>query len=569
MEKVQKDELISLCRIKVNKMLSTLNNNNKNIFKPTYTLTNRNQSKYFYNSNKINKKQKPKIISENINDINSKNYKKAKPDFIINHGVLVYQKNMKGEEIINFGINKNKINGNRISNNNAIYKTQTDFHKKIKKKIKTDNSKKTIHFSLKDTSLNNKNFYNKENIENINFNYNEKNLINTSKQKSYVHYKSKPKEAKNKIPKIKYLITKIKKIFNKKITSVFNILKYLCFENSDLNLDTETILINDKKSNSIYVNKRLTSNTISSRSNSHFKNLPSLISKNFQFFSKNSKEKELFRDSKSLEKKYEQICRRKKLNMTMTFTDSFKKNIFSNENKNFLSERNNNSYTNFIDNNNSLYTLCTNTNRIRYNEITLQSPDIINKDIKQKINTHSFRENSINKINLIENNYSKNKINKRIEKYLSKERRKSQINKYYFHSIKNICTNDKRIYIHINYLPYITKNKNKKIDLNISKTFEFNYISKKRKKPKKRFLTLIKEEEESKVLNSFKKNNSINNKCFKKKNTSNIIIKDKIYMNNIFINNNNDLFRTFSLDFADNFNVINSSSLKSFKKGSN
>ena len=569
MEKVQKDELISLCRIKVNKMLSTLNNNNKNIFKPTYTLTNRNQSKYFYNSNKINKKQKPKIISENINDINSKNYKKAKPDFIINHGVLVYQKNMKGEEIINFGINKNKINGNRISNNNAIYKTQTDFHKKIKKKIKTDNSKKTIHFSLKDTSLNNKNFYNKENIENINFNYNEKNLINTSKQKSYVHYKSKPKENKNKNSKIKYLINKIKKIFNKKITSVFNILKYLCFENSDLNLDTETILINDKKSNSIYVNKRLTSNTISSRSNSHFKNLSSLISKNFQFFSKNSKEKELYRDSKSLEKKYEQICRRKKLNMTMTFTDSFKKNIFSNENKNFLSERNNNSYTNFIDNNNSLYTLCTNTNRIRYNEITLQSPDIINKDIKQKINTHSFRENSINKINLIENNYSKNKINKRIEKYLSKEKRKSQINKYYFHSIKNICTNDKRIYIHINYLPYITKNKNKKIDLNISKTFEFNYISKKRKKPKKRFLTLIKEEEESKVLNSFKKNNSINNKCFKKKNASNIIIKDKIYMNNIFINNNNDLFRTFSLDFADNFNVINSSSLKSFKKGSN
>ena len=569
MEKVQKDELISLCRIKVNKMLSTLNNNNKNIFKPTYTLTNRNQSKYFYNSNKINKKQKPKIISENINNINSINYKKAKPDFIINHGVLVYQKNMKGEEIINFGINKNKINGNRISNNNAIYKTQTDFHKKIKKKIKTDNSKKTIHFSLKDTSLNNKNIYNKENIENINFNYNEKNLINTSKQKSYVHYKSKPKEAKNKIPKIKYLITKIKKIFNKKIKSVFNILNYLCFENYDLNLDTETILINDKKSNSIYVNKRLTSNTISSRSNSHFKNLPSLISKNFQFFSKNSKEKELYRDSKSLEKKYEQICRRKKLNMTMTFTDSFKKNIFSNENKNFLSERNNNSYTNFIDNNNSLYTLCTNTNRIRYNEITLQSPDIINKDIKQKINTHSFRENSINKINLIENNYSKNKINKRIEKYLSKEKRKSQINKYYFHSIKNICTNDKRIYIHINYLPYITKNKNKKIDLNISKTFEFNYISKKRKKPRKRFLTLIKEEEESKVLNSFKKNNSINNKCFKKKNASNIIIKDKIYMNNIFINNNNDLFRTFSLDFADNFNVINSSSLKSFKKGSN
>ena len=92
MQKIQKDELISQCRIKVNKMLSSLNNNN-NIFIPKYTFANKNESKYLYKSNNEIKKQNKKINSKKIvKDNNKKNKEDKKVDFIINHGVLVYQK---------------------------------------------------------------------------------------------------------------------------------------------------------------------------------------------------------------------------------------------------------------------------------------------------------------------------------------------------------------------------------------------------------------------------------------------------------------------------------------------
>ena len=54
MQNIQKDELISQCRIKVNKMLSSFNNNN--IFIPKYTFANKKKSKYLYNSNNEIKK---------------------------------------------------------------------------------------------------------------------------------------------------------------------------------------------------------------------------------------------------------------------------------------------------------------------------------------------------------------------------------------------------------------------------------------------------------------------------------------------------------------------------------
>ena len=159
---------------------------------------------------------------------------------------------------------------------------------------------------------------------------------------------------------------------------------------------------------------------------------------------------------------------------------------------------------------------------------------------------------------IISHNYTMNNISKKIRLHNNISKEKRQINKYYFHSIKNICTKDKRIYIHINYLPYITQSNNNKIILNISKVFEFNYIPKKRKKELKNDLTLIKEEEEkSKIINEKQGIKHL------KKNT--FIIRDKIFMNNIFINTNDSLFRTYSLDFGTNFNVFDSLSLKSFK----
>ena len=190
MQKIQKDELISQCRIKVNKMLSSLNNNN-NIFIPKYTFANKNESKYLYNSNNEIKKQNKKINSKKIvKDNNKKNKEDKKVDFIINHGVLVYQKNMEGEEIINFGINKK----NKLFNN-ILTKRENNFNKKIIEKIKTNNN----------TNMYSKTFYNK------NF-YEKENIINISENKSFNYFK--PNITENKNSKIVYLITKIKKIYN-------------------------------------------------------------------------------------------------------------------------------------------------------------------------------------------------------------------------------------------------------------------------------------------------------------------------------------------------------------------
>ena len=640
MKKIQKDELISLCRIKVNTMLSSLNNNNKNIFIPKYTFANKNESKNLCSVNNIIKKQKQKMNSTTIPiNYNKKNKEEKNVDFIIDHGVLVYQKNLQGEEVINFGINKKKIFNKNILYNNIKTKTEINFNKKIKKKIKTNDTKNLKDYSLKDNInnkyiLSSKAFYNKHNSEKENFlNFNERNFINITQQKSCNYFKT--KTIKNNNSKIVNLVSKIKKIYNKKIKEFF--------EKVIIILDSEYLITNNKKSNSIYVNRRLTSNSNTSRSNSHFKNLYFLISKNFQFFSKNSKEKELYRDSKSLEKKYEQICKRKKLNMNMTFTDSFKKNLFFKESKINISERNDsNSFSNFK---NNYYSLCPKINPIRNCKNIIQSSNIIYNTINQKINVknqslYSFRENSKIKIHLNENsndnhknksyridknyltikkdnsynyitnnlarkkiklyniNFSKNKINKKIKHYLSRE--KSPINKYYFHSVKNICTKDKRIYIRINYLPNIAQNNNEKKGLNISKAFEFNYIPERRNKERKKELNmrldLIKEEEKIKIINSFKKNtnvqyfnkpmnklinvlekniyikkkeifsklNKLNKKQRRKQSKkNNFIIRDKIYMNNIFINTNNSLFRnSYSLDFGKNFNVIDSLSLK-------
>ena len=50
---------------------------------------------------------------------------------------------------------------------------------------------------------------------------------------------------------------------------------------------------------------------------------------------------------------------------------------------------------------------------------------------------------------IISHNYTMNNISKKIRLHNNISKEKRQINKYYFHSIKNICTKDKRIYIHI------------------------------------------------------------------------------------------------------------------------
>ena len=84
-------------------------------------------------------------------------------------------------------------------------------------------------------------------------------------------------------------------------------------------------LPDNKKSNSIIVNKMISSNTSSCKElPKNFRknnNLSFLLTNKLKFFSKDkesnnnindTRESELYRDSQSLQKKYEQICRRKK-----------------------------------------------------------------------------------------------------------------------------------------------------------------------------------------------------------------------------------------------------------------
>ena len=639
MNSIQNNNIASLCRIKVNKMLSSLNTNNQNIFIPKYTLTKKSESKYL---SKLNTKQTKKINSKKINNTkkpliqNKKNENNKSIDFIINHGVLVYQRNIHGEEVINYGINNNKIINNKNidnKNNNIAFRTENNFNKK---KLENNKSIKTIHTerNIINISLASNN---KENCDiNKNNELYSKKIIKKKKSCNYIkpsYYKNMPiiNSEKNNI--IIYIITKIEKIFYKKIKNIFNILKY--------NYIYQKNTMKHKKSNSIIVNKKLVSN---------------LIPKNFNFFSKEKKSPELYRDSKSLEKKYEQICRRKKLNMTMTFTEDFRKKIYLNVNNNILSQRNNNSF--------SLKDTY-NTMNIKNNRITnnnYYSPSTINNSKINVIsdNSQSNIENFNYKINVIDNYNKDNIINYRIDKnplfkknisynfsfndsnavnkkislhkkYFYKNKSKSNkkikiilekenTNNNELYTIKNICTKDQRIFIHINYLPFLTKGKKRNIRkklLNISKIFEYNYIPKKRFKKRinkrknifEKKLSLIKEEEEKNTSIKIKENNSINsysnnklkyfnisfyklvdiiekniymkkyefflklNKLIKiespkrfDKHISNIIIKDKIFLNNIFINNDKTLFCSRSLDFGKGFNIIDSSTLKSLKK---
>ena len=613
-----KKNIVSLCRIKVNKMLSSLNSVNQNMFIPKYTLNKKSESNYISHFGVNNNKPKQKIKINKARHLNQKNNDKNKPvDFIINHGVLVYQRNMKGEEIINYGINTNKFNNKR--HDDIVFSTESNFNKK---KIRINKSRKTLNT----TRTINDNFNSYNNIikhDNKNRIITKKRSCNYIKSKTYKNFLT--TEITN--PEInnnsKYLLflSKLKKIFNKRKRNIYLILKYNFIENIEIKVDTKEI-ISHKKSNSIIVNRKLSSN---------FSNL---ISKNFKFFTKEKEEPELFRDSKSLEKKYEQICRRKKLNMSMTFSDKFR------ENNNYLSERNTyNSYSNeinavtdrtnsIIENLNYKINLIENKNSKNIDKKILSYRIDKNPLLKKKNSSYnfsysdfnfkeeSFCNNNINNINLKKKisyfrNYfsrsiNKNKSNPKMKKYLHKEKNKLKV-------IKNIITKDKRIFIRINYLSNIPHNKNnlnKNNNLFIEKIFELNYIPKmkikkrinKRKSEIKNKLSLIKEEEEKnssikikdksnnmnifnlsiiKLINILEKNiylkkfefflklnklTKIQGKILCEKHISNIIIKDKIFLNNIFINNDKRLFGSRSLDFGNEFNIIDSSTLKKFER---
>ena len=377
-KKIEIKNNLGSCRIKVNKMLSTLKSN-WNIFIPKYTLSNRNEEKYLSHLNKT--KEIPKKISHNkinnIKNINIKkksnrttinstinttedNYTKQPIDFIINHGVLVYQRNFKGEEIINFGVNRNK---KRFCQEN--------------KKIETE--------------LNNK-------------------AIEKNRQK-----------------------LKIPKSFD---------------------------LPEHKKSNSIVVNKIISSNTSSSKElPKNFRknnNLSFLLTNKLKFFSKDkdkdsnnntndTRESELYRDSQSLQKKYEQICRRKKKDMTLTFTRKFKdkeKDINSVIENNYLSDFNKtNSFSNFNDNN-SINSMKMNIldHRKKYSKMFYKNSPLESIDKYNENENDETKDKNMIKIKLIKSNNIKNRktINYRLEKYIPKTMSKDMQDNFNIHNLSEI-----------------------------------------------------------------------------------------------------------------------------------
>ena len=592
-----KKDIGNLCRIKVNKMLSSLNSN-KNIFIPKYTISCRDEEKYLYlNKAKGNpKKQNHNYFKKNkLNKSNiittEENYDKQPIDFIINHGVLVYQRNFRGEEVVNMGINNEylrKNNFNMVKNDNTIYQTDSNFRKikvqnngsqksnSIQKKLKLNNSKRTLaSFSDIPASKNSKNknsssrqkkilstnlnttqnsisSVNSISVKNfmicpktkvVNENENNKNSKNVKKVINYVRKKKNSINNNNKILfkkkknnstsfgnneniminnksdiksiKNNYMISNIsdnryktnyisknntkkreevRKINNKTLKNEFliyknNIIKEKLFKlisnikvlahyylkiyfdlfkvnlsktmkniyekNLTINtniqddkidkIDINKIILEKcrqnknfqyqnsfynpthKKSNSIIVNKKMSSNTASlkelSKNNSN-KNLSFLISKNLRFFSrekdinyKNGTYKpELFRDSESLKKKYEQICRRKKRHLTMTYTSKFKANVSSSEGNLFSDVNKTNSFSAMNDNNsvNSLKLKNNQMKLLNYNENNFLTE-------KNKNLTDNKKNKNSYKIKLLKG-YDKNKkiISYRIEKNSNK-----------------------------------------------------------------------------------------------------------------------------------------------------
>ena len=175
------------------------------------------------------------------------------------------------------------------------------------------------------------------------------------------------------------------------------------FQNSHYNPKHE-------KSNSIIVNKIMSSNTASTKElqkNNSNSNLSYLISKNLKFFSKekddkNEKRPELYRDSKSLQKKYEQICRRKKRQLTMTFTTRFKDITIKKENNNLNKA---NSFPNLDKKKAISFQL---KNRKQLNQIfNLDEKNIEKKNYTEKKNK---KDKDIYKIKLIKGNFNDKKI---------------------------------------------------------------------------------------------------------------------------------------------------------------
>ena len=465
---------------------------------------------------------------------------------------------------INFKINKNSINNlNSISIKNLVssnQKTLTDKNtslglktKKIlinyKRKKNPNNNKYLI---IKKNNLNNilgneeDSIINNKNIPKKNMNYN--NIIPKVNKKSYtIHLKSKIKEVNKKSDKtlirnnniiekeIIYLFEKINKYYLKKYFNLFiNRIKdnkkrekgrgkrlntnKIILENSRLNkkIQNSFDFPNHNRAKSISINRELSSGSLISKGiqkNKNNKNLSLLISKNLRFFSteKRDKNKELCRDSKSLQKKYEEIYNRKRREMTMTFSNRIKNDSVSVFENNYLSDINKtNSFSNIIDNN-SINSINLGVNQKNFKQIFYKDN---NNNLNLNLNNSDNRKDkNIYKIKLIKgnNNNKKKIISYRIEKTTEKENKKEKEKKDHKnlseYRYKTNCNNGFK--------------KNNSIDININNKNRNKYSK------EKHSFNIIADSN----MDDFKENKKIMKKN-ELKDKTNVRIKE-IYKNNI------------------------------------
>ena len=391
----------SLCRIKVNKMLSSISN--KNIFIPKYTLTNRNEEKYLSSFNKSKQKSNRASCGKinNIKNINFKiknkkthkdstedKYNKHKIDFIIDHGVLVYQRNIKEKDIINIGINNENSRKNKFTvtkNENSKNQTDSNFksinrnHKYMsnkesishRKRIDINNSRKKL-ISMSDLILSNS-----KNVpihqykifsENLNSTQNSKKCLNSFSNRNF------------------YDSSKNKTLFSNNNKKPFNTKKFINSRKKKNITKYNKFLIIRKKRNltSFIANDESQIKNINDN-----KTLPKVIENNFKtIYLDNNKIEEEIKFNKKFNKLNNKIS--SPINDIKKLVDKNMKNIFTKIFK-IVTDFYLKKYFNILKNNILKYF----NNSIVENKNITNNIDI--KDINNKINK---RDNIINKIDI-------------------------------------------------------------------------------------------------------------------------------------------------------------------------
>ena len=268
-----------------------------------------------------------------------------------------------------------------------------------------------------------------------------------------------------------------------------------------------------------------------------------IVNRDISFGKENKNENELFRDSKELNKKYEQIQRRKRKlksnktsellnNKSVENMKNIKKiNISTefNEIKKYIQEKKNKNQNlnrtvsitknkNKIKNNNFIKIIHNEEENENNNEIKYENKQKINnKDLKDKdlnINENKFMKVNISKslvdncgkrINLTDNNKINNykNLNNIYKKNIYYSKKINPVNKAYSITVKDILTKDNLIHIHINYVFLKNNKKSFKKRYNFLKetnNFSLSLLSNRKNDLKfNNKLSSIKEEEISRI----------------------------------------------------------------------